>query len=95
MDETRNEMLWAAGCFLGSLGLLCALVFGAGLTVPAYALVTGAALMAIVIDGYRFYQANAEVEDDVRATGAWRPARLIPARERAHRAEDGSRAGRS
>jgi ammonia channel protein AmtB len=86
MDERlKNEMLWAAGCFVGALALLCALTLAAGMSIPLYALVTGAVLMAIAIDGYRFYQENAQVDHDVRATGAWRPARLIPVRERSHR----------
>jgi hypothetical protein len=84
-DRLKNETLWAVGCFFGSLVFLSALALAAGAAVPLYALVTGGAVMAIAIDGYRFYEENAEVTSDVRATGTWRPARLIPVRERAHR----------
>jgi hypothetical protein len=84
-DRLRDELLWAAGCFVGSLVFLYALMLGAGVSVPLYAMVTGAVLMAIVIDGYRFYQENAKIDRDVRATNAWRPARLIPVRDRSHR----------
>jgi hypothetical protein len=92
-DRMRKEMLWAAGSFVGSLVFLVALMLGASVTVPLYALVTGAALIAIAIDGYRFYQENAQVDNDVRATGAWRPARLIPVRERSHQPGDRQQAG--
>ena len=86
MDERlKREMFWALGCFFGALAFLYALGFVARADVPAYALVTGAALIAILVDGYRFYQENAEVDNDVRTTGLWRPARLIPARERPRR----------
>lgn len=94
MDERlKKELAWAAGSFLGSLAFLMVLGVTIRADTPSYALVTGAALMAIAIDGYRFYQENAQLDEDVRTTGMWRPSRLIPAKAHQRRVQHGPRSG--
>jgi hypothetical protein len=74
----RREIELGSTCLAGSSVLVCAFVLSAGIHPPLYAIVTVALLGGILVDGIRYYRENAVVtREDVRAAGAFRPARSV------------------
>ncbi len=80
--NTRRELEWAAVSFIGSLAVVWGAVAVAGIRWPAYVTFTFAAVMAIVIDGWRFYAENA-IPDESQPS--FRRARPVRRRMATHR----------